>query len=107
MQNTIEHLDRKCLHLFFGRSYLGFSKNYDSTSHGVRVYSRIFFGWSYITRESGLIMQDAGEAVNPVLDSRCPPVSLVILIDRARKTTAVLEFFRSQNGYFLTVTKSF
>ena len=43
MQNIIEHLDRKCLYLFYGRSYLGFSKNYDSTSHGVRVYSRFFF----------------------------------------------------------------
>ena len=105
MQNIIEHLDRKCLYLFFGRSCLGFSENYDSTLHGVRVYSRIFFGWSYTTRDSGLIMQDAGEAVNPVLDSSC--AILVSLIDRARKMVVVLEFFRSQNEYFLTVTNSF
>ena len=88
-----------------GRSYLNFSKNYDSTSHDVRVYSRTFFGWSYTARDSGLIIQDAWEAVSCVLDSRC--ATLVCLIDRARKTIVVLEFFKSQNGYFLTVTKSF
>ena len=47
-------------------------------------------------------MQGAGEAVNPLLDSRY--ATLVSLVDEALKTIVILEFFRSHNGYFLTVT---
>ena len=53
--------------------------------------------------DSGLTMQGAGEAENPLLESKC--ANLMNLIDRARKITVDLLFPRSQNGYFLTVTR--
>lgn len=48
-------------------------------------------------------MQGAGEAENRLLESKC--ANLMNLIDRARKITVDLLFPRSQNGYFLTVTR--
>ena len=42
----------------------------------------IFFSWWSPTRDSRLRMPGAWEAVNPLQDSRC--VALVILIDKAK-----------------------
>ena len=55
---------------------------------------------SIFLESSRLTMQGAGEAVNPLLESKC--ANLINFINRARKIIVVLLF---QNGYFFTVTR--